>query len=178
VGFVYQTQKALSKLTGEYNYNNLCTAASLGFYFGVSFEQIKKAVEDYTPTNMRSQIVKKGDKTLVLDTYNANPSSMLVSLQNFNQFQGNKTIIIGDMLELGDESPQEHQQILDYARSLDFDEIITVGEHFKNVYSSDKALGSSLELIAYLQNNNIQSKNILLKGSRGIALEKALDFIV
>ena len=178
VGFVYQTQKALSKLTGEYNYNNLCTAASLGFHFGVSFEQIKKAVEDYTPTNMRSQIVKKGDKTLVLDTYNANPSSMLVSLQNFNQFQGNKTIIIGDMLELGDESPQEHQQILDYARSLDFDEIITVGEHFKNVYSSDKALGSSLELIAYLQNNNIQSKNILLKGSRGIALEKALDFIV
>ncbi|MBP7173943.1 MAG: UDP-N-acetylmuramoyl-tripeptide--D-alanyl-D-alanine ligase [Cloacibacterium sp.] len=178
VGLVYQNQKALSKLTGEYNYNNLCAAASLGFHFGLNFEQIKEAVENYTPTNMRSQIVQKGNKTLVLDTYNANPSSMAVSLQNFNQFQGSKTIIIGDMLELGSESQKEHQHILDWAKSFDFNEIITVGAHFKNVHHSDKAFNNSTELIDYLQKNKIQSNNILLKGSRGIALEKVLDFIV
>jgi UDP-N-acetylmuramoyl-tripeptide--D-alanyl-D-alanine ligase len=84
---------------------------------------------------MRSQIVKKGDKTLVLDTYNANPSSMKVSLENFNQFAGSKTIIIGDMLELGEESATEHSQILNLAQSLNFDQIITVGPNFKNAES-------------------------------------------
>jgi UDP-N-acetylmuramoyl-tripeptide--D-alanyl-D-alanine ligase len=85
----------------------------------------------YTPTNMRSQVVKKRRRTLVLDTYNANPSSMTASLHNFITFEGSKTIIIGDMLELGDESEKEHQNILNLAQELGFDEIITVGKNFK-----------------------------------------------
>lgn len=177
VGLIYQGEKTVSKLTGEYNFTNLCAAASLGLHFGISFEKIKHAVEQYTPTNMRSQVVKKENRTLVLDTYNANPSSMTASLNNFITFEGRKTIIIGDMLELGAESEKEHQNILELARTLGFDTIITVGKHFKGVNASELAFENTTELTEYLQENKIQSENILLKGSRGIALEKVIDFI-
>jgi UDP-N-acetylmuramoyl-tripeptide--D-alanyl-D-alanine ligase len=177
VGLIFNDKKAVSKLTGEYNFTNLCAAASLGLHFGIDFEKIKHAIENYTPTNMRSQVVKKENRTLVLDTYNANPSSMNASLHNFITFEGSKTIIIGDMLELGEESEKEHQNILKLALELGFNEIITVGKHFKNVHSSAKAFENTPELIEYLKINKIQSENILLKGSRGIALEKSLDFI-
>jgi UDP-N-acetylmuramoyl-tripeptide--D-alanyl-D-alanine ligase len=177
VGLIFNDKKAVSQLTGEYNFTNLCAAASLGLHFGIDFEKIKHAIENYTPTNMRSQVVKKENRTLVLDTYNANPSSMNASLHNFITFEGSKTIIIGDMLELGEESEKEHQNILKLALELGFNEIITVGKHFKNVHSSAKAFENTPELIEYLKINKIQSENILLKGSRGIALEKSLDFI-
>ncbi|KFF18682.1 UDP-N-acetylmuramoyl-tripeptide--D-alanyl-D-alanine ligase [Chryseobacterium sp. JM1] len=177
VGLEFQGVKAVSKLTGEYNFTNLCAAASLGLHFGISFEKIKHAVENYIPTNMRSQVVKKEGRTLVLDTYNANPSSMTASLHNFITFEGSKTIIIGDMLELGTESEKEHQNILKLAQELAFDQIITVGKYFKTVNPSALSFDNTAELIEYLQQNTIQSENILLKGSRGIALEKSIDFI-
>ncbi|PTT68903.1 UDP-N-acetylmuramoyl-tripeptide--D-alanyl-D-alanine ligase, partial [Chryseobacterium sp. HMWF001] len=150
VGLKYKDQKAVSKLTGEYNFTNLCAAASLGLHFGIDFENIKNAIENYTPTNMRSQIVKKEGKTLVLDTYNANPSSMTASLHNFITFEGSKTIIIGDMLELGVESTVEHQNILKIAHDLGFNEIITVGKHFKAVNNSSKSFENTAELVEYL----------------------------
>ena len=177
VGLSFKHQKIISKLTGEYNFTNLCAAASLGLHFGVNVDKIKHAIENYTPTNMRSQIVQKEGKTLVLDTYNANPSSMSVSLRNFVGFEGAKTIIIGDMLELGEESENEHQNIINLAQSLSFDQIITVGAEFKKVNLYSEAFLNTAELIDYLEQNNINSKNVLLKASRGIALEKALDFI-
>jgi UDP-N-acetylmuramoyl-tripeptide--D-alanyl-D-alanine ligase len=177
VGLDYQGMKAVSKLTGEYNFTNLCAAASLGLYFEISFERIKHAVENYTPTNMRSQVVKKENTTLVLDTYNANPSSMTASLHNFVTFEGSKTIIIGDMLELGEESEKEHRNILKLAQELAFDQIITVGKHFKAVNSSSLSFENTAELIEYLKQNKIHAENILLKGSRGIALEKSIEFI-
>ncbi len=177
VGLSYGGEKAVSKLTGEYNFTNLCAAASLGLHFGISFEKIQHAIEVYTPTNMRSQVVKKDSRTLVLDTYNANPSSMSASLNNFISFEGRKTIIIGDMLELGTESEKEHQNILKLAQDLNFDEIITVGKHFKAVNAPGSAFENTAELINYLKQHRIQSDNILLKGSRGIALEKVIDFI-
>lgn len=177
VGLVYQENQVLSKLTGNYNYTNLCAAASLGLHFDLNFEQIKVAIENYLPTNMRSQVLEKNGKTFVLDTYNANPSSMAESLKNFNNFNGTKTIIIGDMLELGDESEKEHQSILDLANTLNFDEIITVGNEFKNINATSKSYLNSKELSEYLKINKIESKNILLKGSRGIALEQILEFI-
>ncbi|MCE3076360.1 UDP-N-acetylmuramoyl-tripeptide--D-alanyl-D-alanine ligase [Chryseobacterium gwangjuense] len=177
VGLMYNNDRAVSKLTGEYNFTNLCAAASLGLHFGISFSQIKNAIENYTPTNMRSQIVKKEDRTLVLDTYNANPSSMTASLHNFITFEGSKTIIIGDMLELGEESEKEHQTILNLAQELGFNEIITVGKNFKQINSSVTSFENTSELIEYLKSHKIQSENILLKGSRGVALEKSIDFI-
>ena len=177
VGLFYEGNEAQSNLTGDYNFTNLCAAASLGLYFGISFALIKKAFEEYTPTNMRSQIVKKGDKTLVLDTYNANPSSMKVSLDNFAHFQGSKTIIIGDMLELGEDSYNEHLEIVYYAKTLNFDEIITVGKNFSEVKQKVVNFLTTEELVNYLKKHKINSQNILLKASRGVALEKALDFI-
>lgn len=177
VGMIYQNEKVVSKLTGEYNFTNLCAAASLGLHFGISFEKIKLALEKYTPTNMRSQVVKKENRTLVLDTYNANPSSMTASLNNFITFEGPKTIIIGDMLELGAETEKEHQNILNLAHELNFNEVITVGKCFKAINPSDLAFENTAALIEYLQKNKIQSDNILLKGSRGIALEKVIEFI-
>ena len=176
VGLKYLGEKALSKLTGAYNFTNLCAATSLGIHFGLSFEQIKKAIENYSPTNMRSQVVQKEGKTLVLDTYNANPSSMAASLLNFKNFVGTKTIIIGDMLELGDESKAEHQKILNLAYSLGFESIITVGKNFKDV-NAENAFENALHLIEFLENKKIDTQNILLKGSRGIALEKIIDFL-
>ncbi|MCS3532959.1 UDP-N-acetylmuramoyl-tripeptide--D-alanyl-D-alanine ligase [Chryseobacterium sp. JUb7] len=177
VGLSYDGKKAVSKLTGEYNFTNLCAAASLGLHFGIDFEKIKMAIENYTPTNMRSQIVKKENQTLVLDTYNANPSSMTASLNNFVTFEGSKTVIIGDMLELGEESEKEHQNILKLTQELNFDQVITVGKNFSNVNASETSFENTIQLIEYLKENKIQSENILLKGSRGIALEKAIDFI-
>ncbi|WP_100075004.1 UDP-N-acetylmuramoyl-tripeptide--D-alanyl-D-alanine ligase [Chryseobacterium camelliae] len=177
VGLQYQGIQAVSKLTGIYNFTNLCAAAALGLHFGIDFENIKEAVESYTPTNMRSQIVKRPGKTLVMDTYNANPSSMAASLQNFITFEGSKTIIIGDMLELGEESEEEHLGILELARQLGFDQVITVGKNFRTVNQDTEAFESTAELMDYLKEHPVRSENILLKASRGIALEKAADLI-
>lgn len=176
VGLSYQSKKAQSNLTGEYNFTNLCAAASLGLHFGLNFEQIKVAIENYKPTNMRSQIVEREGKILVLDAYNANPSSMALSLKNFSKFEGSKTIIIGDMLELGEESEIEHQKILDLVKSLNFDKVITVGNIFKEL-NNEQSFAHCSDLINYLKKNTISSKNILLKGSRGVTLEKVLEFI-
>ncbi|SFI73437.1 UDP-N-acetylmuramoyl-tripeptide--D-alanyl-D-alanine ligase [Kaistella treverensis] len=178
VGFKYGENTLLSKLTGDYNFTNLCAAVALGFHFGVNLDHIKTAIENYTPTNMRSQIVEKNGKILVLDTYNANPSSMVESLKNFAKFNGTKTIIIGDMLELGEESTSEHSKILAFAESLDFDEIITVGPIFQSVNRTVNAYVNAAELSENVKKAPISSENILLKGSRGIALEKVLNFIV
>lgn len=177
VGITYKGQKIQSNLTGDYNFTNICAAVSLGLYFDIDFEEIKAAIENYKPTNMRSQVVEKNGKTLVLDTYNANPSSMALSLNNFSQFTGSKTVIIGDMLELGEESVTEHQKIWELAQSLNLDEIITVGSIFKQVNPSEKSFKNTDELIEYLKQNPIKNKNILLKGSRGIALEKVIEFL-
>lgn len=176
VGIIYQGERAQTRLTGDYNFTNLCAAAALGFHFGLDFKQIKSALESYTPTNMRSQVMEKDGKTLVLDTYNANPSSMAASLQNFKSFEGTKTIIIGDMLELGEESKAEHQNILELAKSLGFENLITVGNSFKEV-NPERAFANTAELNEYLKTNKITSKNIMLKGSRGVALEKIIDFL-
>ena len=177
VGIIYKGQKIQSNLTGDYNFTNICAAVSLGLHFDIDFEEIKSAIENYKPTNMRSQVVEKNGKTLVLDTYNANPSSMALSLNNFSQFTGSKTVIVGDMLELGEESVMEHQKIWELAQSLNLDEIITVGSIFKQINPSEKSFKNTDELIEYLKQNPIKNKNILLKGSRGIALEKVIEFL-
>lgn len=176
VGVDYQGNKILSQLTGDYNFTNLCASVSLGLHFQIDIAKIKSAIENYQPKNMRSQIIQKDGKTLVLDTYNANPSSMQASLHNFKTFEGSKTVIIGDMLELGVESLKEHQHILELVRQLGFENIITVGKHFKEI-NSENAFIDSQELIEYLKNNPIDTQNILLKGSRGVALERVLEYL-
>ncbi len=176
VGIEYNGIRAQSRLTGDYNYTNLCAATALGLHFGIPFEEIKSAIEAYSPTNMRSQVVKLNGRTLVLDTYNANPSSMSASLKNFNTFKGSKAVILGDMLELGDESAAEHESILSQVQAFNFEEIITVGKHFMDA-NRNLAFQDTAALIEHLKNHPISAENILLKGSRGIALEKVIDYL-
>ncbi len=176
VGLRIGDTEIISQLTGAFNFSNLSAAAALGLHFGMNAQEIKEAIESYQPTNMRSQIMEKDGKTLVLDTYNANPSSMAASLQNFNSFEGTKTIIIGDMRELGAESLTEHTAILNLASTMDFDQIITVGDQF-DAAMSPLSFPTTAQLTAYLQENPVISKNILLKASRGIGLEKVLEYL-
>lgn len=177
VGLSYKGSDIFSHLTGNYNYDNISAAVSLGLHFGIDSSDIKTAIENYVPSNMRSQIQKKDNKTLVLDTYNANPSSMQASLENFKTFDGTKAIIIGDMLELGEESLKEHQYILELAKSFGFDEIITVGPQFKSINDSDNAYENTASLIERLKDKSLNYSNILMKASRGIALEKVIDYV-
>lgn len=170
-----------SQLTGEYNFTNICAAISLGLFYDLSISQIKCGIESYKPKNQRSQIVEKNGITLLLDTYNANPSSMEVSLKNFSSFIGSKTIIIGDMFELGRDSATEHQKIANMAESLGFEFIYLVGENFyktKNNSSNIKKFHSTEEIKNYVKTHKISTQNILLKGSRGMTLEKLIDYII
>jgi len=177
IGLSFGSTMALSKLTGEYNFDNISVAISIGKYFGIEDIKIKNAIENYTPTNMRSQIERKNGKILVWDTYNANPSSMEVSLINFSKYKGSKTIIIGDMLELGKESMVEHEKIISLAKKLNFEQIICVGNNFKKVYNSHLAFENTEFAKKYLMYNPISNENILLKGSRGMALEALGDVL-
>ncbi len=177
VGIKYKNESTNSNLTGAYNFTNLCAAASLGLYFGIEFKEIAAAISAYVPTNMRSQILEKDGKVFVLDTYNANPSSMTESLKNFASFYGTKTVIMGDMLELGNESQKEHQEILALAEALGFNEIYTIGNNFKAIENNHKAFSTAQDFVVYLETNTLTSENILLKGSRGIALEQILEHI-
>ena len=170
----YQNLDIQSHLTGNYNFSNISCAIAIGAHFGIEANLIKQGIENYYPSNSRSQIIEKENYKIVMDAYNANPSSMEASLSNFAKFEGSKTIIIGDMFELGDESKTEHQRILELAESLNFNQIYILGHNFKetetthpNVVKFDDR--QSFE--EYLKNNSINSQNILIKGSHGMRLE-------
>lgn len=176
VGLEYKEHRIISQLTGNYNFTNLSAAVSLGLEFNVPLDDIKIALQNYKPQNMRSQIVIKNGVKLVLDTYNANPSSMAAALENFSKFQGTKTLILGDMLELGLESDYEHLQILKLANSLNFEDILFVGEQFFKV-SPEKSFKNVNDLMQHLEISPIKTNNVLIKGSRGIALENVLKVL-
>lgn len=176
VGLEYKEHRIISQLTGNYNFTNLSAAVSLGLEFNVHLDDIKKALQSYKPQNMRSQIVIKNGVKLVLDTYNANPSSMAAALENFSKFQGTKTLILGDMLELGLESDYEHLQILKLANSLNFEDILFVGEQFFKV-APEKSFKNVNDLMQHLEISPIKTNNVLIKGSRGIALENVLKVL-
>lgn len=164
-----------SHLTGDYNLNNIACAIRIGLYFDLPIELIKNGIENYLPENHRSQIIKKPNYTLLMDAYNANPSSMEASLLNFKSFQGTKTIIIGDMFELGKSSLAEHQAIVDLAKQLNFDQIILLGVNFgKTNYIDPKIVyfEKKNDFVIYLENNPITSENILVKGSHGMRLDQ------
>lgn len=170
-----------SKLVGNYNANNVAAAVAIGLKFEVPVECIKLGIENYQSDNNRSQVINLKDKQIILDAYNANPSSMEAALENFSKLKGEKTVILGDMFELGEESSKEHQRIADLALQLQFDNIFLIGNHFSKIDSDGNekfTKFNSRELAEiYLKNFPIQDKIILVKGSRGMALEKILEFI-
>ncbi|MGQ7870087.1 UDP-N-acetylmuramoyl-tripeptide--D-alanyl-D-alanine ligase [Sunxiuqinia sp. sy24] len=169
-----------SKLIGNYNFENVLAAARIGLHFKVDPLHIQKAIEHYSPSNNRSQLITQGSNKLIMDAYNANPTSMLASLKNFAQIkQAGKIVILGDMLELGEQSAAEHQKIIDFLESQDFEEILLVGKEFKqtetNQLKAEKFDHAEL-LCNYLYHQKpIENKIILIKGSRGIKLERILS---
>jgi UDP-N-acetylmuramoyl-tripeptide--D-alanyl-D-alanine ligase len=167
-----------SNLTGSYNYNNILFAASIGRLFNVSIENIKKGVESYTPANNRSQIIVIENCTIILDAYNANPSSMEVALINLSkQKQKNKIVVLGDMFELGEYSQQEHQQIADLSQSLHLDQVYLVGDAFYETKSSAMVFQSFERFVASFSLDVTIESACLIKGSRGMKLERLMDFI-
>ena len=168
-----------SQLVGIYNFSNAAAAIAMGCFFEVSLENIKKGIESYTPNNNRSQIIQKGSNTIILDAYNANPSSMEVALDNFNSMKSPfKIVILGDMFELGVHSRSEHQAVIDEVNSLNFSSVYYVGSHFfelasdlskANFFKTTESFRNQLQSLVF------KDALILIKGSRGMALESLLD---
>ncbi|TMM29135.1 UDP-N-acetylmuramoyl-tripeptide--D-alanyl-D-alanine ligase [Polaribacter aestuariivivens] len=167
-----------SNLIGKYNYTNIAAAITIGTYFNISIENIKDAIENYIPTNNRSQVIKKDDNIIFLDAYNANPTSMEAALENFSLIkEKSKTVILGDMFELGIETDEEHQKIVNLSDKYSFDNTFYVGEHFFKASTTNKKFKNFEELKNYVIKNPLKNQSILIKGSRGMQLERVLEFI-
>ena len=177
--FKFKNTHISTNLIGSYNFYNLSAACSVGDFFGVSIDNCKSAIESYIPTNNRSQIERseKGN-TLILDAYNANPSSMLVAIQSFEKIKAKKKIaILGDMLELGDDSLKEHQLITEELVKRNFHLVLLVGNEFKQTKNNFLYFENTNQIKNWIQNNPIQNSTVLLKGSRGIRLESLIEFL-
>lgn len=170
-----------SQLYGEYNYANIAAAVALGKFFNLKNEQINEGISSYESTNNRSQSIVKGNKRITLDAYNANPSSMEASITAFINNKKNKgCVILGDMLELGSFRQKAHQEIVNQLESTDIDSIIIVGENFFITLSNDPRVNrfKSLEEVKkFLNQNTFEQTEILIKGSRGMAMETLLDYL-
>ena len=171
----YKKTMILSSLIGAYNFSNISAAITIGNYFKVPLERIKKAIESYVPSNNRSQVIHTDANKIILDAYNANPTSMEAALESFSKLQtNNKTIILGDMFELGEYSSKEHQNIVNLTEKLRLEQAFFIGENFYNTLTEHKKFKNFYEFEAYIKNNPINNSTILVKGSRGMALERAV----
>ena len=176
----YNDKIIQSNLVGAYNYSNIAAAITIGTYFKVSDKDIKEALESYVPKNNRSQIIETKNNEIILDAYNANPSSMKVALENFESITTTtttKVVILGDMFELGDDSLQEHQAIVDLTISLNFDSVYFVGENFNRIKTGKHQFKTYENFEDYIKKNPLENKSILIKGSRGMRLERILEII-
>ncbi|HNR85227.1 MAG TPA: UDP-N-acetylmuramoyl-tripeptide--D-alanyl-D-alanine ligase [Taishania sp.] len=175
----YQSGTIFTNLVGKYNFYNFLAAISFGVLFDVEPAKINEAIGEYNPTNKRSQVVKTTKNTLILDCYNANPTSMRSALESFALIDNpSKFIIIGDMLELGEESKKEHQAIVELVKELNLQGIV-VGNEFSNSVLPTTLVNYTKtdDVKALLSQQPITDKLILLKGSRGIGLEVLEEYL-
>ena len=171
--FLFQT-----KLYGTYNYSNVCAAIALGLEFGIDKNQINKSLKSYQPKNNRSEIIKIGGKTIILDAYNANPSSVEEAIKSFSILEGDKAIILGDMYELGKESSIEHKKIIKLCEDNIDSKCIFIGKEFYNFSNNNQNSNFFKNKSDFFNSNmEIDEKNILIKGSRGMKMEEILKHI-
>ena len=175
---VFENIDIQSNLIGDYNFDNIACAITIGNYFGVKTLDIKEAIESYVPTNNRSQIIETAQNKIILDAYNANPTSIEAALKSFSNLEDiHKVVVLGDMFELGHEAATEHQKIADLAASLYFDKLFFVGENFKNIKGNYTTFNAIEDLKHHLTALKLRDTIILIKGSRGMALERLLTII-
>ena len=165
-----------TNLVGSYNLANIAAAVAVGTFFDVPFAAIFQAIENYVPNNNRSQLMVKNGKKLILDAYNANPTSMRAAVISFSQQKGEKALILGHMAELGLYENQEHHELVDMVSNLDFETCYWIGTPYKPLVKENWFIDVT-SFNDYLQNNPIEERQVLIKGSRSAALEKVLDFI-
>ena len=176
--FMSNTHTVNTHIIGEYNLPNALAAITVGEYFGIRSSLINKAIEEYTPTNNRSQLKETDKNMLIIDAYNANPTSMHAALENFEQMDVNhKVLILGDMRELGHDTDMEHQRIVDFVTKHRFPEAYFVGENFSRVETDYPKFKTLEELKEYLNKNPLKDNYILIKGSRGLQLEKCIELL-
>lgn len=175
----WEGKQIKTNLVGDYNFENVMAAITTGCYFNIEKELIIDAIENYRPTNNRSQFIKSEKNEIVMDAYNANPVSMHHSIKNFRNISSNNTLLIlGDMRELGKEAEREHQTIVALIKELKFEDVILVGEEFKKAAGADFTTFYNIEeLLSYISHNEIEGKKILIKGSNSIHLEKIVNVL-
>ena len=177
----YQNTTIQSHLIGQYNFNNLAAAIAIGQFFKLTTENIKAAIENFIPSNNRSQLLVKGTNNIILDAYNANPSSMMAALENFIQSQGDqKTVFLGDMFELGPDAEKEHQNIVSYIENNYKGTCYLVGENFNKTKVNASTIYKFKTFEALKRSLNrapLNNQHILIKGSRGMALERVFKYL-
>ena len=175
----YNNIKIKSNLIGDYNLNNIGAAVSLGLHFKLDIKSIKKAIQNYTPNNNRSQLLNIKDKKIILDAYNANPTSMQLAIESFIKLSGKKILILGDMFELGLYTKEEHLKLIKQLEKINIKTYFVGKEFYKlkkqsNMFSFFK---TKKDVTTKISKNRIREKNILIKGSRGLKMETILDYI-
>jgi UDP-N-acetylmuramoyl-tripeptide--D-alanyl-D-alanine ligase len=167
-----------TQLVGDYNCPNILAAVAIGTYFNVPSEKIRHAIENYMPNNSRSQLIRMGTNDIVLDAYNANPSSMSLAIQNFaKQLNPHKILMLGSMAELGKESLTEHQQIISLIQSHHWNTVVLVGKEFEKIKHPYLQFSNSEEAGNWLKHCNPQHTAILIKGSRSSKMEKVIELM-
>ena len=165
-----------TNLVGEYNLPNVLLAVAVGNYFNVPEEKIKMALQNYVPSNSRSQLIKKDSNKIILDAYNANPTSMKAAIENFAKMDGgNKVLLLGGMMELGQESLFEHQQLVDLIKKYSWKDVVLVGGDFKNTAHPFLNFNNSVEAKEWYRQQHYTNTNLLIKGSRSTQMEKVLE---
>jgi UDP-N-acetylmuramoyl-tripeptide--D-alanyl-D-alanine ligase len=178
VGINGNPQVVNTQLIGEYNFTNVLAAITIGYYLGVKKESINRAINNYTPHNNRSQLKKTELNTLIIDAYNANPTSMKASIENFIKMDApHKMVILGDMKELGEESNAEHQKILDMIDNSGFENVVLIGECFNLLNSKYTSYPNVTDFINIIKENQPKGMTILIKGSNSIKLNLVIDYL-
>jgi UDP-N-acetylmuramoyl-tripeptide--D-alanyl-D-alanine ligase len=165
-----------TKLVGEYNLPNILAAVTVGNYFNVPEPAVKSAIESYTPSNSRSQLIEKGSNKIILDAYNANPSSMKLAIENFAKLPAtDKVLMLGGMMELGPESLDEHKAIVDIIKQNQWKAVVLVGGDFLKVNHPFVRFENAAQLKEWLQQQHFENTHFLIKGSRSMQMEKVVE---